>query len=81
MVQLFLLGGLVFSGVGLLSVLVGLAYAGQNGAMVALGVGIFFIFIGARAFLSFGRYTPKKPGVAVGKVRVALSAKKAAPPE
>jgi peptidoglycan/LPS O-acetylase OafA/YrhL len=51
----FLLGGLSLISLGLLSILVGLAYAGQTGAGMAFGAGAALCFLGAGAIARFWR--------------------------
>ncbi|MDR2421876.1 MAG: hypothetical protein LBE01_00680 [Deltaproteobacteria bacterium] len=55
MATVFFLAGLALLSVGLLSILVGLAYAGQAGAWVALGSGVLMVLLGAGAFTLFLR--------------------------
>ncbi|MDR1871574.1 MAG: hypothetical protein LBS60_06545 [Deltaproteobacteria bacterium] len=47
--------------VGLLSTLMGLAYAGQAGALVALGTGFIVTIFGAKLFLAFWRRVTQGP--------------------
>jgi hypothetical protein len=56
----FCFGGTVLIVLGLLSAMVGLAYAGQIGALVAVGVGVILIVLGAGFFLVFWRRAVKK---------------------